>query len=102
MGSCPAAACRLSTASWVTLFYALGYPIGYLAVVAMTPMAVLVLRFGLAAMILGAWTQLSEARWPRGRQLGHVVVTGLLMQAVQFCCLYEAVQLGRRRCCARC
>jgi drug/metabolite transporter (DMT)-like permease len=84
----------LRTASAVTFFYALGYPIGNLAVQGMTPMAALVLRFSLAGTILAAWTQLSGARWPKGRQLGHVVVTGLLMQAVQFCCLYEAVQLG--------
>jgi len=84
----------LRTASAVTFFYALGYPIGNLAVAGMTPMAALVLRFGLAAAILGAWTQLSSAQWPRGRQLGHVLVTGVLMQAVQFCCLYEAVQRG--------
>ena len=84
----------LRTAGAVTVFYALGYPIGALAVAGMTPMAALVLRFSLAAIILGAWTQLSGASWPRGRRLGHVVVTGLLMQAVQFCCLYEAVQRG--------
>jgi drug/metabolite transporter (DMT)-like permease len=84
----------LGTASCVTFFYALGYPIGVLAVSGMTPMAVLVLRFGLAATILGAWTQLSGVRWPSGRQLGHVMITGLLMQAVQFCALYEAVQRG--------
>ena len=84
----------LSTASSVTFVYALGYPIGTLAVSGMTPMAALALRFGLATVILGAWTQLARVAWPRGRQLGHVLVTGLLMQAVQFCCLYEAVQRG--------
>jgi drug/metabolite transporter (DMT)-like permease len=84
----------LRTASAVTLFYALGYPIGTLAVMSMTPMAVLVWRFGLAAVVLGAWTQLARVRWPTGRQLGHVMVTGLLMQALQFCCLYFAVHRG--------
>lgn len=84
----------LKTALVVTFLYAIGYPIGALAVAAMTPMAALVLRFGLAAMILAAWTCLAKAPWPRGAQLGHVVVAGLLIQAVQFCCLYEAVQLG--------
>ena len=59
----------LTTASAVTFFHATGYPIGVLAVSAMAP-------------------------WPRGAQFGHVVVVGLLIQAVQFCCLYEAVQLG--------
>ncbi|MGD1256081.1 DMT family transporter [Mycobacterium seoulense] len=84
----------LTTASAVTFFYALGYPIGVLAVTAMAPMAALVLRFGLAATILGLWAVLAKAPWPRGAQFGHVVVVGLLIQAVQFCCLYEAVQLG--------
>jgi drug/metabolite transporter (DMT)-like permease len=84
----------LSTASSVTLFYAIGYPIGALAVTSMTPMAVLVLRFGLAAIILASWALLARSVWPRGAQFGHVMVAGLLIQAVQFCCLYEALLLG--------
>lgn len=83
-----------TTAAAVTFFYALGYPIGTLAVTAMTPMAALVLRFSLAAAILAIWSTVAKAGWPRGAQLGHVLVTGLLIQGVQFCCLYEAVQLG--------
>jgi drug/metabolite transporter (DMT)-like permease len=82
------------TASAVTFFYALGYPIGNMAVHAMSPMAVLAFRFGLAAAILGAWTQFARVAWPTGRQLGHVAVAGLLMQAVQFCALYYAIQRG--------
>jgi drug/metabolite transporter (DMT)-like permease len=84
----------LSTASSVTLFYAIGYPIGALAVTSMTPMAVLVLRFGFAAIILASWALLARSVWPRGAQFGHVMVAGLLIQAVQFCCLYEALLLG--------
>jgi drug/metabolite transporter (DMT)-like permease len=84
----------LRTATAVTLSYAVGYPIGALAVAAMTPMAVLVLRFSLAAAILAALALAARTAWPRGAQFGHVVVTGLLIQAVQFCCLYEALLLG--------
>ena len=84
----------LRTASAVTFFYALGYPIGNLAVSAMTPMAVLAIRFGLAATILGAWAAMARVTWPRGRRLGHVAVSGLLMQAVQFCALYLAIEHG--------
>lgn len=84
----------LGTASAVTLTYALGYPIGALAVAEMTPMAVLALRFGFAAVILASWALLTRAAWPRGAQFGHVIVAGLLIQAVQFCCLYEALLLG--------
>jgi drug/metabolite transporter (DMT)-like permease len=94
MGGMDSRRMPLTTASAVTFLYALGYPIGVLAVTAMTPMAALVLRFGLAAVILTVWTVLAKAPWPRGAQFGHVVVAGLLIQAVQFCCLYEAVQLG--------
>ena len=84
----------MRTAAAVTFFYALGYPIGGMAVAAMSPMAVLVFRFGLAGLILGTWALISGAAWPRGRKLGHVAVAGLLMQAVQFCALYFAIELG--------
>ena len=84
----------LKTASTVTFFYALGYPIGNMAVNEMSPMAVLVFRFGLAALILGSWARIARVAWPTGRKLGHVAVTGLLMQAVQFCALYLAIERG--------
>src|SRR6201999_4119452 len=84
----------LTTASAVTLTYAIGFPIGALAVASMSPMAVLVLRFSSAAIILAFLAALAGVSWPRGAQLGHVVVTGLLIQAVQFCCVYEALLLG--------
>lgn len=84
----------LRTASTVTVTYALGYPIGNLAVHAMTPMAVLAFRFGLASIVLGVWAAVTRAGFPTGRKLGHVAVTALLMQAVQFCALYYAIQRG--------
>jgi drug/metabolite transporter (DMT)-like permease len=84
----------LRTAAAVTVTYALGYPIGNMAVHAMSPMAVLVFRFGLAGLILGAWAVIARVEFPRGRQLGHVLVTGLLMQTVQFSALYFAIQNG--------
>jgi drug/metabolite transporter (DMT)-like permease len=84
----------LTTASAVTLTYAIGYPIGAFAVASMSPMAVLVLRFSFAAITLAVQAMLARSAWPRGAQFGHVVVSGLLIQAVQFCCLYEALVLG--------
>ena len=72
------------TASTLTFFYALGYPIGALAVSAMSPMAVLVFRFGLAGAILVGWALIARVTWPTGRTLAHVLVTGLLTQALQF------------------
>lgn len=82
------------TATTVTFFYALGYPIGNLAVHALSPMAVLAVRFGLAGLVLGTWAGLARVGFPTGRKLFHVAVAGLLMQAVQFCALYIAIQQG--------
>jgi drug/metabolite transporter (DMT)-like permease len=84
----------LRTASNLTFFYALGYPIGALAVSAMSPMAVLVFRFGLAGAILSAWALITRVTRPTGRTLAHVLVTGLLTQALQFICLYLALLHG--------
>jgi drug/metabolite transporter (DMT)-like permease len=82
------------TASILTFFYALGYPIGALAVSAMSPMAVLVFRFGLAGGILSGWVFAARVGWPTGRTLIHVLVSGLLGQALQFICLYVALLHG--------
>ncbi|WP_321181251.1 DMT family transporter [Mycolicibacterium sp.] len=82
------------TASTLTFFYALGYPIGALAVSAMSPMAVLVFRFGVAGAILSGWAMLARVSWPTGRTLVHVLVSGLLAQGMLFGCLYLALLHG--------
>jgi drug/metabolite transporter (DMT)-like permease len=84
----------LGAASSLTFFYALGYPIGALAVSVMSPMAVLVFRFGLAAAILSGWALLARVTWPTGRTLVHVLISGLLAQGLLFTCLYVALMHG--------
>lgn len=84
----------LTTASAVTFTFAMGYPLGALAVSEMTPMAVLVIRFTFAAVIIATWAKLSRVAWPTGRKFGHVAVVGLLMQAGQFLPMYVALQMG--------
>lgn len=84
----------LRPATVLAFFYALGYPIGALAVSVMSPMATLVFRFGLAGLILGCWALVARVKWPTGRVLGHVLVAGLLTQGVQFICLYLALLHG--------
>ncbi|MGA5465029.1 DMT family transporter [Mycobacterium sp. NPDC050041] len=90
----PAPTMGARSATVLTFFYALGYPIGAHAVSVMSPMAVLVLRFGLAGGIIGGWAWASKVTWPTGRALVHVLVSGLLTQAVQFICLYLALLHG--------
>jgi Permeases of the drug/metabolite transporter (DMT) superfamily len=78
----------------VVFLYALGYPIGALAVEAMSPGLVLIIRFTVSAPILLLLAAQRGVPWPRGAQLGHVVVVGVLIQAVQFIGCYEALSLG--------
>jgi drug/metabolite transporter (DMT)-like permease len=94
MGQMPTKTLPLAAASTLTFFYALGYPIGALAVSVMSPMAVLVFRFGLATAILGVWAWLARATWPTGRTLAHVLISGLLAQGLLFTCLYLALMHG--------
>ena len=84
----------LRSALALTFLYALGYPIGALAVSAMSPMAVLFFRFGLAAAILGAWALAARVTWPTGVALVHALVSGLLAQGVLFVGLYHALEHG--------
>lgn len=94
MGAMPLPTMPFRTAWSLTFFYALGYPIGALAVSAMSPMAVLVFRFALAAAILSGWALIARVTWPTGRTLSHVLVSGLLAQGLLFTCLYLALMHG--------
>jgi drug/metabolite transporter (DMT)-like permease len=60
----------------------------------MSPMAVLIFRFGLASVILGAWALFARVTWPTGRALVHVLVSGLLAQGALFVGLYVALEHG--------
>jgi drug/metabolite transporter (DMT)-like permease len=82
------------SASALTFVYALGYPIGALAVSAMSPMAVLAFRFGLATVILGSWALIARVTWPTHMALVHVLVSGLLAQGLLFVGLYLALEHG--------
>jgi len=84
----------LRAAAPLTFFYALGYPVGALAVSVMSPMSVLMFRFGLAGAILAAWALIARVTWPTGRTLVHVLISGLLAQGLLFTCLYLALLNG--------
>ncbi|MET0982975.1 MAG: DMT family transporter, partial [Telluria sp.] len=72
-----------------------GYVVGKLAVPYAGPFTLLTLRFGVAALLLLALALAARAPWPgSARQLGHLVVVGLLIQALQFSGLYTALKLG--------
>lgn len=80
----------LSTA----FFYALGYPIGALAVRGATPGVVLISRFIASAVILGCIAAALRLEWPRGKFAAHAAVVGFLSQGIQFVGCYQAMRLG--------
>jgi drug/metabolite transporter (DMT)-like permease len=68
-----------------------GYVVGKLA----APFTLLTLRFGVGALLLLLVALATRAPWPRDwRALGHLVVVGLLIQALQFSGLYTSLKLG--------
>lgn len=72
-----------------------GYVVGRLAVPYAGPFTLLALRFGVAAIVLLLVALAARAPWPASaRQLGHLVIVGLLIQALQFSGLYTALKLG--------
>jgi len=72
-----------------------GYVVGKLAVPYAGPFTLLAIRFGLASLVLLVVALAARAPWPASRrQFGHLVVVGLLIQALQFSGLYTALKLG--------
>jgi drug/metabolite transporter (DMT)-like permease len=51
-------------------------------------------RFAVAGVLLSIVALVAKVPWPRGRMLLHVIVVGLLMQAVQFGAFYTAIGAG--------
>jgi len=77
------------------LLWSSGYVAGKLALPYVGPFTLLVLRFGLAALVLGLVSWLSRAPWPStARAWGHLAVVGLLMQALHFSGVYYGMRLG--------
>jgi drug/metabolite transporter (DMT)-like permease len=80
----------LFVAIWSTGFVVarLGMPYG-------PPITFLALRFALSSVCFGVWVLLSGASWPtEPRQWAHLVVLGLMTQAVYLICGWAAVKHG--------
>lgn len=58
------------------------------------PLAFLSLRFALAAAVLLAMAAVARAAWPGRGQVGHLIVSGLLIQAGYLSGVWCAVRLG--------
>ncbi|MFN3357156.1 MAG: DMT family transporter [Pseudomonas sp.] len=72
-----------------------GYVVGKVALPFVGPYTLIFIRFASAALVLLAVALLTKAPWPKTRaEFGHIVVVGLLIQALQFAGLYMGLDLG--------
>jgi drug/metabolite transporter (DMT)-like permease len=80
----------LFVAIWST-----GFVVARLAMPHAPPFGFLAIRFALSALAYLVWIALARAAWPRGRaQWGHLLVTGVLMQAAYLGGVWAAVKAG--------
>ena len=83
---------------WPALFIVMwssGYVAGKLALPYAGPFTLLFLRFSVAAAVLLVVAALTKAPWPKSPAAwGHLVVVGLLIQALQFSGLYYGLSHG--------
>jgi drug/metabolite transporter (DMT)-like permease len=86
------------TAGVPTLFvltWSSGYVVGVVGVEEVGPFTLMFYRFALAAVILAVVAKVTRAPWPTDRRmLGHIVVVGVLIQAIQFTGVYGGIALG--------
>jgi drug/metabolite transporter (DMT)-like permease len=77
------------------LVWSSGYVVGALATRYSAPFAITLWRFVIAAAVLGALAWRRHEAWPTApRALGLTLLAGLVMYAVQFCALYQALADG--------
>lgn len=86
------------TAAMVPAVFVILWSSAFIAAVigtdAAPPLLLTFSRFAVAGVLLAVIALVSRSPWPRGRLLLHVVVVGLLMQAVQFGAFYTAIGAG--------
>jgi drug/metabolite transporter (DMT)-like permease len=77
------------------LMWSSGYIAGKIAVPYAGPFTLVFIRFAVAAIILLLVSLITRASWPDSpARFLHIVVVGVLIQAVQFSGLYSGISLG--------
>jgi drug/metabolite transporter (DMT)-like permease len=84
---------RLAAPTFV-LLWSSAFIAGTVGLRSAPPLLLTLIRLAAAGVILALVAWVTRARWPRGRELGHVIVAGLLLQAAQFGGFYWAMSLG--------
>jgi len=77
------------------LLWATGFLVARYAIPYAPPFTLLVIRFALASAMMGALGLIFGARWPKTlREVTHIAVTGILLQAVYLGGCYAAIYAG--------
>src|SRR6478609_8505686 len=77
------------------VIWSTGFVVARLAMPHAPPFGFLSYRFALSALCLTAWVAIARAAWPASRaQWGHLLVTGVLMQAGYLGGVWAAVKAG--------
>jgi drug/metabolite transporter (DMT)-like permease len=91
----PASLPAISLPLLFIIMWSSGYVVGKMALPFVGPFTLIFIRFATAALVLLAVALASKAPWPKTlAQVGHLVVVGLLIQAMQFSGLYMGLGLG--------
>ncbi|NUR83894.1 MAG: DMT family transporter [Nonomuraea sp.] len=80
-------------ASLFVIVWSSAFIAGIVGVGAGSPLLLTFVRFAAAGVLLGSFALAVRAPWPKGKQLAHVMVAGVLIQAVQFSAFYTAMSL---------
>ncbi|MFJ6750693.1 DMT family transporter [Streptomyces sp. NPDC091266] len=78
----------------LVLVWSSGFISGKLGLRHSAPYTFAALRFAIAGAVLLVIALVSRRALPRGRQLAHLAVAGVLVQAVQFSSIYVGMDLG--------
>lgn len=77
------------------LLWATGFLVAKFAIPYAAPFTILLIRFALASAMMAAIGAIFGARWPRTlREVTHIAVTGILLQAVYLGGCYAAIYAG--------
>ncbi len=76
------------------ILWSSGYITGAVGLEYAEPFTMTFIRFGTASAILFLVAIILKAPWPKGMQLVHISIVGLLIQAIQFGGVYSGMSLG--------
>ncbi len=76
------------------LVWSSGYVVARLAASDAEPLSFLVLRYLFVSLLMGVLAWVARVPWPRGQELRHVIIVGVLLQATYLGGVWVAIRQG--------